>query len=199
MTLVIKTGHFSYAEFFVLSTLIADFRARAPLAREASEMAALLGATAAEMHTLPSLPRRSGGYTRTCAYQDSTFELLLLNWAAGAESAIHDHGDQHCWMLVLSGRLEVCDFDRLDSGESAGYAHVEPGPRRLLAAGEMDLRSGRFDLHSVRSADRSPAVTLHVYSGPLREFLTYDPSARRCTSVVSVYDEVLSSAKLVRG
>lgn len=175
----------------MLQRLIDDLRACGPLERGNSEVGALLAATAADWRPR-GLVSRPGTYTRTCAYRDARFEVLLLNWAPGAASAIHDHGDQHCWMLVLDGLLQVDDYVRLDPGDVPGYAHVEPRGCRVLEEGEMDLRSGRFDLHRVAATGGSPAVSLHVYSGPLLRFLIYDEATRRCESARGTYDDVLS-------
>jgi cysteine dioxygenase len=133
---------------------------------------------------------RAASYTRTCAYRDDAFELVLLNWDRMAASPIHDHGDQHCWMLVLKGSLWVEDYVRLDAADVPGYAHVEPRGVRAISAGEIDLRSGRFDLHRVASTG-VPAVSLHLYSAPLRKYLVYDEAARRCETAQGTYDEVL--------
>jgi cysteine dioxygenase len=174
----------------VLPRLIESLRARGPLERDDSEMATLLSGAGASWPFLPRLLSRPGSYTRTCAYQDRRFEILLLNWTPGAVSPIHDHGDQHCWMFVLDGRLEVEDYARLDAGDVAGYAHVEQTGARILREGEVDLRSGRFDLHRV-AAGNGPAVSLHVYAGPLRRYLVYHEFARRCETVFGTYDDVL--------
>lgn len=173
--------------------LIEDLRARAPGERGNWEVGSLLASSVGEWSGRRHLISRPGGYTRTCAYRDPRFEILLLNWAPGAASAIHDHGDQYCWMLVLDGHLEVDDYARLDPGDVPGYAHIERRRSRVIDPGGIDLRSGRFDLHRVRAADGSAAVSLHVYSGPLREFLIYDARARRCESAQGTYDEVLSA------
>ncbi len=172
--------------------LIEDLRLRGPLDRPSSEVGSLLAGTAAQWPSRCRLLGRRGGYTRTCAYRDAAFEVLLLNWAAGAASPIHDHGDQHCWMLVLEGRLEVEDFVRLDRAEVRGHAQVESRGLRTLDAGELDVRSGRFDLHRVASPNGVPALSLHLYSRPLRTYLTYDPSAQRCEPAQGVYDDFLS-------
>jgi len=142
-------------------------------------------------HGLTLLSRRDA-YTRTCAYRDDAFEVLLLNWAPGAVSAIHDHGDQDCWMLVLSGRLQVDDFTRLDPGDVRGYARVEATGSRTLEAGGLDMRAGRFDLHRVSAPEGQTTVSLHVYSAPLREYLIYDELSRRCETAFGKYDDVLS-------
>jgi cysteine dioxygenase len=177
---------------FVLRRLIDDLRVRGPLERGTAEVGALLNAAGDSWAPERPLMVRAGAYTRTCAYRDTAFEVVLLNWTRGAASPIHDHGDQHCWMMVLEGRLEVEDFVRLDPGEVPGHAHVEPRGTRLLEPGGMDLRSGRFDLHRVAATSTMPAVSLHVYSAPLRNYLVYDQLAGRCEIAHGTYDEVLS-------
>jgi cysteine dioxygenase len=134
---------------------------------------------------------RRDAYTRTCAYRDDGFEVVLLNWAPGAASAIHDHGDQDCWMLVLSGLLQVDDYARLDAGDARGRAHVAARGSHILAPGGLDTRGGRFDLHRV-CAPTTPAVSLHVYSAPLREYLIYDEISQRCETAFGKYDDVIS-------
>lgn len=172
----------------MLRRLIAELCACGP---NSLEIGSVMAARWEEWAPGRPLVSRPGGYTRTCAYRDPRFEVLLLNWAPGSASAVHDHGDQHCWMLVLDGTLEVDDYVRLDSGETPGYAHVERCGSRRLEPGGMDLRSGRFDLHRVGATAKSAAVSLHVYSGPLRKFLVYDEAKRRCKTAGAFYDEVL--------
>lgn len=163
-------------------------------------MGLLLTAGAREWPGGRRLTSQLGAYTRTCAYRDLSFEVAILNWAPGAVSPVHDHGGQHCWMLVLEGRLDVEDFVRLDTGDVPGYAHVEARGRRRLESGEMDLRSGRFDLHQVAVRGDRSAVSLHVYSRPLRKFLVYDEGARKCEIAYGTYDEMLPAyAETVRG
>lgn len=175
----------------MLRQLINDLRARPPMDRDELDMATLLARTGARWAPLRPLPFRQAQYTRTCAYRDDQFEVLLLNWAPGAISALHDHADQHCWMFVLDGALQVEDYARLDAAEVPGVARVAPRGRRTIGPSELDLRSGRFDLHRVSAAGDAPALSLHVYAGPLRSFLVYDETTQRCKSVVGTYDEVL--------
>jgi cysteine dioxygenase len=158
-------------------------------------MGTLLGGSPTDWPVVRGLAERAGGYTRTCAFRNADFELLLLNWAPGAASLIHDHGGQHCWMYVVDGKLDVEDFVRLDPGDVPGYARVEWRDSRRLEAGAMDLRSGRFDLHRVSAASGTGAVSLHVYAGPLEQFLVYDEAERRCETARGVYDDVLTLAE----
>jgi cysteine dioxygenase len=176
----------------MLQPLIDNLRFMGPLERSTSDIASLLAATGASWR-LPGRPllERPGGYTRSCAYSDERFELLLLNWAAGAVSPLHDHGGQHCWMQVLEGQLLVDDYLRIDAGERYGFARVEAQESRLLNAGDLDLRSGRFDLHRVSASAGVPALSLHIYAAPLKEFSVYDETTQRCQTVRSTYDDVL--------
>jgi cysteine dioxygenase len=142
---------------------------------------------------------RPNGYTRTRAYGDDHFEVLLLTWDAGAASAVHDHGGQHCWMLVLRGSLQVDDYVRLDRGERPGIARVEARDGRLLTAGGLDLRSGPLDLHRVSATSDAPALSLHIYARPLQRFLVYDETAETCAPAEGLCDADLASAHFVAG
>jgi cysteine dioxygenase len=174
-----------------LGSLLAALQARGPLDRSYAEMEALLRSVDATLGKRPLAVRR-GGYTRTLVHSDDVFELLLLNWDVDAISALHDHGGQHCWMAVLQGQLQVDDYDRTDEGAMPGVAQVEARGSRLLGPRDLDLRSGRFDLHRVIAKGAEAAVSLHVYAGPLRSYLVYDERAGRCQSVTSTYDDTLS-------
>jgi predicted metal-dependent enzyme (double-stranded beta helix superfamily) len=175
----------------MLQRLIDDLRRRAPLERTTAEMAALLTAGYTNWSPGRALIARPGSYTRTLAYGDENFEVVLLNWSAGVPSAIHDHGDQHCWMLVIDGTLLIEDFARLDAGDVAGYARVEARGSSLLEPGGLDLRAGRFSLHRVAATPAAPVISLHVYSGRLHEYLAYDDAGLRCKPVVSEYDDII--------
>jgi hypothetical protein len=60
-----------------------------------------------------------------------------------------------------------------------------------MKAGDLDLRSGQFDLHRVSAPSGVGALSLHIYAAPLKDFSVYDESARRCQTVRGTYDDVL--------
>ena len=174
----------------LLQEFVSELRRTAPLARGDEEMVALLGAVRAGV-AWPALPARLHSYTRTRAYGDERFEVLLLNWSTGAASEIHDHGGQRCWFVVLDGTMRVDDYARVDGGHDATYAALERRGSLDLGRGDLDVRAGRFDLHKV--AATSPALTLHVYAKPLRTFRVYDYDAQRCRAVRAAYDADVSA------
>ena len=177
----------------MLQPLIDNLCLRGPLERSTSDVAALLAQTRGSGLSSRPLLVCPGGYTRSCVYSDERFEVLLLNWAAGAVSAIHDHGGQHCWMQVIEGQLIVDDYLRIDAGERPGFARVEARGSRLMEAGDLDLRSGRFDLHRVSASSGAMALSLHIYAAPLKEFSVYDESTHSRKTVRGIYDDVLSA------
>ena len=54
-------------------------------------------------------------YTRNLVHEgNGKFNLMLLCWAPGNQSTIHDHANAHCFVKVLSGGLrEVSIFGRI--------------------------------------------------------------------------------------
>lgn len=177
-----------------LDGLISNLRSTGPLDRTQAEMAAVLTDVCARglLQGL-RLESRPGHYTRTCAYFDDRFELLLLNWARGSASDIHDHGGQHCWLAVVDGFLELENYDRIDDGKNKGRAEIVRRDSTILEIGQLDLRSQPLDIHRVSNAGGRSAVSLHVYARPLRTFGVYDEFSQRCHTVHSRYDAILSS------
>jgi predicted metal-dependent enzyme (double-stranded beta helix superfamily) len=147
----------------LLRDLVADLRRVPPLDRAEHDLARMLAAIPAGAGLAPALPVRPGSYTRTCAYVDERFEVLLLDWSPGAASEIHDHGGQHCWFVVLRGQVRVDDYRRLDAGEVPERALLEARGSRVLQPSDLDVRSGTSDIHRV-VAGEARALTLHVYA-----------------------------------
>jgi cysteine dioxygenase len=176
----------------VLEEFVQRFRRTPPQLRSDRELARLFewaAGTGADLEE--PLVTRPSAYTRTCAFKDERFEVLLLNWAPGAASRIHDHGGQLCWFTVLEGALQVDDYVRLDDARTPGHAAIEATGSEILAAGGIDLRSGEFDIHSVRTV-RERAVSLHVYARPLDGYYAYDLTGQTCQPVHGRYDATLS-------
>ena len=146
--------------------------------------------------SVPSLQRwihvRQGRYTRTLVHRERRFEVLLLAWAPGARSPIHDHGGQCCWMLPMIGAVETTSYRFLQGGDGPGPALVEPsGPPRVIQGGQLEDPLGSGVLHAVRIAEGEPwALTLHVYASPVDECLVFNPKSRCCERRRLRYDFV---------
>ncbi len=99
------------------------------------------------------------------------FVAIAMVWGPGQGTAIHDHGGLWCVEAVLEGRIEVESY--LPVPQPGGRAEfvrqtvVEAG---VGAAGHL---IPPFDHHVIRNVHPEPAVTLHVYGGPMRQCTVY--------------------------
>ncbi len=114
----------------------------------------------------------AGRYTRRCVFREERFELVVLTWAAGCVSPVHDHGRSRCGMLLVSGELTVENYTRAPGGRP-GFVRLAPRDTVILRSGDIDLRSAARDIHRI-SATAGDAVSLHVYAKPLRRYRVYD-------------------------
>lgn len=138
----------------------------------------------------PYLHFRRGGYTRNLVYRDAHREVLLLCWDSGAVSPVHDHDGQRCGLSIQSGVLLLEDFPLLSGGRVPGPARL--GPSRTVGPvgpGHVDWRTPEDSIHRV-SVLSGPAITLHVYLGPVEECLVFDTHRHRCSRRRLVYDSI---------
>lgn len=132
-------------------------------------------------------------YARQRLYRDETFELLLLCWDRGQATPVHDHDGQAGWITVLEGSLSIQEYERYGGPADLGdLTSDEPTPpdtvplvpvrRSTVAAGSSVAEAAAPEtIHRV-GACGGRALSLHLYAGPLRTFLVFDPergTARR--------------------
>ena len=141
-----------------------------------------LGGLVVEPSSLqPYLHFCRGRYTRNLVYRDARLEVLLNCWEEGAASPIHDHDGQECWFSIQSGTFLLENYALVSGG-------LEPGPARLgppvvvgpVGPGHVDFRCPEAPIHRVIN-QRGPAISLHVYAGPVERCLVFDPKRQRCT------------------
>jgi predicted metal-dependent enzyme (double-stranded beta helix superfamily) len=130
------------------------------------------------------------GYARHLIYADRTVECLLLCWDASAVSPIHDHAGQRCWMMTVSGALEVADYDLVAAGNGKGESVARTGSA-TLGPGQVDARSAGGAMHAVATAGAARAVSLHVYTKPIERCSIYDAPAQQLRSHRLTIDRVL--------
>ena len=128
----------------------------------------------------PYLHFSRGRYTRNLVYRDARLEVLLNCWDEGAVSPIHDHDGQECWFSIQSGSFILENYALVSGGLDAGPARlgapVVVGP---VGAGHVDFRCPSAPIHRVINT-QGPAVSLHVYAGPVERCLVFDAKRQRC-------------------
>ena len=123
-------------------------------------------------------------YARNLVRGCPVYELLVICWEAGQASPIHDHQGQRCWMAVLDGTIEETLYS-----ESAGRGPLVRGPIRRYGPGSVAFITDEMGLHEIRSAG-GPAVSLHLYSRPIRECRIFDRATGEVTERALVYHSV---------
>lgn len=125
---------------------------------------------------LPFIHFRDDTYGRNLVYKNRFFELSVLTWLPEHRTPIHDHAGQRCWMFIDSGELTVKNFafPRTDEFQ------LKPlGPVEVLEAGERVYVDDSLSLHSITNASSRPAVSVHLYAGPIESCRVYNEATRR--------------------
>ena len=110
---------------------------------------------------------RPESYSREPVASSKFHELLVMTWAPGQASPIHNHKGSSCVFRVISGEGRETVFELKDG---------IPVPKhvRTIARGDLCV-SYEEDVHKISSTNKT-LVTMHFYSPPLR-METFPPVA----------------------
>jgi hypothetical protein len=100
------------------------------------------------------------------AVRTAQFDVWLIAWPQGGRVELHDHGRSRGAIAVLEGSLVEATPWRDDTGRFALH-------RRTLAVGDV-VSFGSHHVHDVVNDAQEHAVSLHVYSPPLRTMGFYE-------------------------
>ena len=115
-------------------------------------------------------------YTRNLVFEskDGKFNLMVLCWAPGIHSSIHNHPNCHCFVKNLDGVVKETRYFWPHEKESEDGSMVEKGSG-YLKADEVTYMSDKLGLHRVGNTSHSNgAVTLHLYSPPFQSAQAFD-------------------------
>ena len=118
---------------------------------------------------------RSDRYARRLLHRDPTlrYTVLVLAWAPGQGTPIHDHPNVWSVEAVLEGELEVTQYNPVKELEHR--CRFAPVDRHRAVAGDANFLLPPFEYHALNNdlTDR-PCLTLHVFGGELLEINTFD-------------------------
>jgi predicted metal-dependent enzyme (double-stranded beta helix superfamily) len=107
-------------------------------------------------------------YARRLLHRDpkTGYTAVIMAWAPGQRTALHDHAGIWCVEGVVEGQMEVTRFDLVREANGA-YEFAEKGSVRA-AVGSAGALIPPFEYHVLANAlgDR-PSITLHVYGGEM--------------------------------
>lgn len=114
-------------------------------------------------------------YTRNRVHLNDHFELVVICWKPGQESAIHDHGVSNCLYLVVEGEMVEDRFRPVHEGDP------EPTDSKTYRKGEITMSNGS-EIHRIANRGSENLVTLHIYSPPLDTNVTMFTPIPRATN-----------------
>jgi predicted metal-dependent enzyme (double-stranded beta helix superfamily) len=133
---------------------------------------------------LPAIPY---AYTRTRLIERPHFEIVVMQWAAGSVSPIHDHGASRCWVLMLEGTLDVENFER-DVENGTTEVSMRPNGTLKLKADDIDSRYGPTELHRVVNSSPENAYSLQLYATPISTYNVFDEQTNTSRVVTATCD-----------
>ncbi len=128
------------------------------------------------------------GYTRNCVARTDEYELLLLCWDQQAETPIHGHGGQDCWVYQIEGTVEEIRVKEDENGD------LQETHRMDLAPGKISYMHDRMGYHQIRNPFRQRAMTLHIYAKPIDACKVFDPKNEQFEVKEMEYDTVADIA-----
>ena len=107
-------------------------------------------------------------YTRNLIHKNDRFEVIAICWEVGQVSRIHNHRDQHCWMLVPIGKLENQNYRVSNRNPQQQTCRLDESTTVLISPTAPLAVDQDEPVHQVRNRKEyaARAVSIHVYSRP---------------------------------
>ena len=118
-----------------------------------------------------------GTYARRLLHRDpdGQYTMVVMTWAPGQKTALHDHAGIWCVECVVDGNMEVSQYD-LTSEEGERF-RFERRNSVIAGRGTAGCLIPPFEYHVLANAQEKPSVTLHVYGGEMDHCHVFEPQA----------------------
>ena len=166
---------------------LASLIARLDVAVQAGDAAAVTSRVKQELQaairaravTLPErfYHTRTEGYARRLLHRSDAlgYTAVVMTWAPGQATPLHDHAGIWCVEGVVEGRMDVTQFDLVE--ESADGYRFEAKGCVHAAVGSAGCLIPPFEYHVLANALEAPSITLHVYGGEMTSCHVFEPVA----------------------
>lgn len=116
-------------------------------------------------------------YKRNLVAEYEKYNVMILTWAPGAKSTIHDHSGAHCFMKTLDGELVESRFAWPDEDTISRNGEMSRISDNLMETDDCLYINDKVGLHQVENSSKSKAAaSLHVYIPPYRACKAFDQS-----------------------
>jgi len=142
---------------------------------------------------LPFTYFQEESYGRNLVFKNQSFELLVLTWLPRQRTAIHDHAGQRCWMWMDTGSLTFRNY-QVEDPELPPSPDGNPYTRGEGQAAYIDDGVG---FHAIENSSSKPAVSLHLYAGPVPRCRVYNESTKHLEWVTLHYTTIFGEEAVV--
>jgi predicted metal-dependent enzyme (double-stranded beta helix superfamily) len=120
---------------------------------------------------------RPDGYARRLLYRSDAlgYSAVVMTWAPGQRTPLHDHAGIWCVEGVVEGRMDVTQYDLVE--ESSDRYRFEARGCVHAAVGSAGCLIPPFEYHVLANAIDRPSITLHVYGGEMTACHIFEPAA----------------------
>ncbi|CAF0745764.1 unnamed protein product [Rotaria sordida] len=128
---------------------------------------------------LPYMKFQPNKYTRNLVNGgNGKFNLMILCWAEGQGSSIHDHTNSHCFMKCLQGSLIETKYAWPNDENKEEQMHIIS--RTELKEGQVAYINDTIGLHRVENPSHTDTcATLHLYVPPYSQCNIFDERTGR--------------------
>ena len=107
-------------------------------------------------------------YARRLLHRDpeGRYTVVVMIWAPGQSTPIHDHGGRWCVECVYQGTIRVTSY-ALVGGTDAERIRFRLESEIMAGIGEAGALIPPYDYHVIRNMDDPTAITIHVYGGEM--------------------------------
>ncbi|WP_223267211.1 cysteine dioxygenase [Polaribacter sp. IC073] len=101
-------------------------------------------------------------YTRNCIVDSEKFELILICWREGDQTAIHDHGGEECWVKAIEGEFKETIYKKDETGELKAVKTTISKPNDITYMKDF------MGFHRLENMSKKRSMSLHLYAKPIR-------------------------------
>lgn len=124
----------------------------------------------------PFIYFRDDTYGRNLVHLSDHFEILVLTWLPEQRTSVHDHAAQRCWMMVHSGELTLKNYLPVNGKTKCDLR--ASGPCETYKSGRPAYIDDGIGVHSIANASKKPAVSIHLYAGPIPSCRVYNETSK---------------------
>jgi cysteine dioxygenase len=123
----------------------------------------------------PFIYFKEENYGRNLVSRNAYYELLVLTWLPEQRIPAHDYAGQRCWLKIQTGQLA---FQTYPFPSEARAPLVTAKPAEIYSAGQSLKLDDTQGMLSISNSFRKPAVSIHLFAGPITRCRMYDEASQ---------------------